>query len=185
MMPHHVMRLLLVLLAAPLAAQSVPSFATVRGELAFDGDATLGDFTGRTSTITGRLVGADSLVRVRGWVEARAGTLVTGNGRRDRDMYKSLEVGKFPTIRFDLDALAPGRSSGDSLAVTLRGRFTIHGVTREHAVPGWAWISATRVRFKGQLPMNLHDYRIGGLSKMLGLLKMHPDIVTRIDVEFR
>jgi hypothetical protein len=34
------------------------------------------------------------------------------------------------------------------------------------------------------LPLNLKDYQIGGLSKMLGVLKMQEEIVVRIDVMF-
>lgn len=167
-----------------LPAQGIPSMSRVSGELAFDGKATLGDFTGTTNAVSGSLLGAQELEGVRGWVMAPAASLTTGNGRRDRDMYASLEVERHALIRFDLDALAPGPRDGDSTRVTLRGRFTIHGVTREHAVPGWVWLTATSARFKGRLPMNLKEFQIGGLSKMLGVLKMDEEIVVRIDVRF-
>ena len=99
-------------------------------------------------------------------------------------MYSSLEVAKYPTLRFDLDDLAAGPAQGDSMPVTLRGRFTLHGVTKQHAVPGWLWLTAQGARFRGQLPMNLKEYQIGGLSKMLGVLKMQEEIVVRIEVAF-
>lgn len=174
----------LVLWTASLSAQSVPSMTLRSGRLAFDGKATLGNFTGTTTTVTGSLTGAASLEGVRGWVEAPSRSLVTGNGRRDRDMYSSLEVARFPALRFDLDDLAAGTMQGDSMPVTLRGRFTLHGVTRQHAVPGWLWLTMAGARFRGQLPMNLKDYGIGGLSKMLGVLKMQEEIVVMIDVTF-
>jgi hypothetical protein len=41
------------------------------------------------------------------------------------------------------------------------------------------------IRLKSTFPMNLTDYQIGGLSKMLGLLKMHPDIVVHVDLLFK
>ena len=173
-----------ILWGAHLPAQAVPSMRVRSGSLAFDGKATLGDFTGTTTTVTGTLTGAPALEGVRGWVEAPSRSLVTGNGRRDRDMYSSLEVAKFPTLRFDLDDLAAGPAQGDSMPVTLRGRFTLHGVTKQHAVPGWLWLTAQGARFRGQLPMNLKEYQIGGLSKMLGVLKMQEEIVVRIEVEF-
>lgn len=171
-------------LAVPLKAQQVPAMRVVSGTLAFDGDATVGDFTGTTTSVTGALTAAASVEDVRGWVEAPARTLVTGNGRRDRDMYKSLEVEQHPTLRFDLEGLAAGQPEGDSIPVTLRGQFTIHGVSRQHAVPGWLWLTPSNVRFRGRLPMNLKDYQIGGLSKMLGMLKMNERIVVRVDVRF-
>ena len=32
--------------------------------------------------------------------------------------------------------------------------------------------------------MNVKDYKVGGLSKMLGILKFNPRIVVRMDVLF-
>jgi hypothetical protein len=81
-------RVLTLLLLAPglLAAQRpVPNSSTVTGTLSYDGRATLGNFTGTTDSVTGRLVGAADLAQVSGHVEARAATLKTGNGKRDRD----------------------------------------------------------------------------------------------------
>lgn len=175
---------LLFCLVTPVASQAVPAMSVRSGTLAFDGKATLGDFTGTTTTVSGALVGAAQLEGVRGWVEAPSASLVTGNGRRDRDMYASLEVERYPTLRFELDDLAVGQMEGDSIPVTLRGRFTLHGVTRQHAVPGWVWLTPQTARFVGRLPLNLKDFRIGGLSKMLGILKMQEEIVVRMDVTF-
>jgi len=187
MMSARVMGLLLcatTLLPQTAEAQAVADRATVRGTLSFDGRGSLGSFIGRTTTLRGALIGAPSLEGVRGWVEGDAKTLVTGNGRRDRDMWKSLEVERFPMVRFDLDAVAPGATDHDSVAVTLRGRFTIHGVTRESAVRGWAHVAPGRVRFHGLTPLVLTDYGIGGLSKAFGLLKMDPDVVVRMELTF-
>ena len=165
-------------------AQTLPDASLARGTLAFDAKATLGPFTGVTSTVTGRLTGAAALSGVRGWVEAPAKSLTTSNGHRDRDMAGSLEIAKYPVIRFDLDGVTPGEVRGDSTAVTLRGRFTIHGQTRDASVPGWVWLRVNGARFRGALPMNVKDYGVGGLSKMLGVLKMNETIIVRIDVEF-
>jgi polyisoprenoid-binding protein YceI len=173
-----------IALPLQLAAQAIHDAPLAKGTLAFDGRATLGDFTGTTSTVKGQLVGAATIHEVRGWVEAPTRTLMTGNGKRDRDMYGSLEVEKYPTMRFDLDRVEAGESHGDSTAVTLHGRFTIHGKTLEAAVSGWVWLRAGSTRFRGSLPMDARDYGIGGLSKMLGVLKMNPKLLVRMDVEF-
>ena len=82
---------------ATLAAQrAIPSGAIRTGVLSFDGRATVGDFTGRTSTMTGEMIGAADLSAVRGWVETPVKTLVTGNAKRDRDLNKSMESGSTP-----------------------------------------------------------------------------------------
>jgi polyisoprenoid-binding protein YceI len=169
---------------ASLSAQAIPDLPVTTGDLAFDGSGTLGSFTGTTSRVRGALVGGVDLEAVRGWVEADAATLVTGNGRRDKDMRSSLEVERFPVIRFDLAAVGAGLADADSIPVTLRGTFTIHGVQREQAVTGWVWRAGDQVRFRGRTPMNLKDYKIGGLSKLFGALKMNEEIVVRMDVTF-
>jgi polyisoprenoid-binding protein YceI len=154
------------------------------GTLSFDGKATLGDFTGVTTTVSGEMVGGPGLADVRGWVEAPVTTLKTGNGRRDKDLNKSMESEQFPTIRFDLDSVRPQWERGDSAAVELVGRFTIHGVTQERTFRAAVLFEGDGVRVKASLPLNLKDYRIGGLSKFLGTIKMHPDILVHIDVLF-
>lgn len=166
------------------SAQAVPDAPLLRGTLAFDADATLGAFTGTTSTLTGHLAGASDLSGVRGWVQALTVSLTTNNGHRDRDMASSLEIPKYPIIRFDLDGVTPGATQGDSIPVTLHGRFTIHGQTRSASLPGWVWLRANGARFRGSVPMNVKDYGVGGLSKMLGLLKMNEMITVRVDLEF-
>ena len=155
-----------------------------QGVLSFDGNATMGDFTGTTSTVSGQMTGGSDLSAVRGWVEAPVNTLVTGNGRRDRDLNKSMESDQFPAMRFDLSRVTPGVSRGDSTAVTLGGSFTIHGVKREVTMPATVVFQSGAVHLRSSFPLNLTDYQIGGLSKMLGLLKMHPDIVVHVDLLF-
>ena len=107
-------------------------------------------------------------------------------GKRDRDLRKSMEVDSFPTMRFDLArvAIADEQLPSDSTAVTLRGRLTIHGVTHDVDIPARVWITADTIRVRGDFPLNLKDYRIGGLSKMLGILKMHENIEVHVDLVF-
>lgn len=152
--------------------------------LSFDGHATLGDFSGRTTTVTGALVGAPSIESVTGWVEAPVGTLRTGNGRRDRDLNASMESGKFPVIRFELTSVAERAVRGDTVDVTLRGAFIIHGVRREAEISAFALFRPDAVEVSGSTPLDLDDYAIKGLSKMLGVLKMHPGIEVHLDVTF-
>lgn len=165
-------------------AQGVVDGTLKQGVLSFDGRATMGDFVGTTSTVSGGMTGGVDLTAVRGWVEAPVNTLKTGNGRRDRDLNKSMESDKFPTMRFDLTQVTPGVSRGDSTAVTLGGTFTIHGVKRDVTLPATVVFHPGGLQLRSTFPLNLNDYEIGGLSKMLGLLKMHPDIVVHVDLLF-
>jgi polyisoprenoid-binding protein YceI len=154
------------------------------GTLSFDGHATLGDFIGTTQTVTGEFEGAPELDGVHGWVEAPVQTLLTGNGKRDRDLNKSMESALYPTLRFELTGVSAEPGAQDSLPVTLHGRLLIHGVTRDVSLAGILVLMNDQVRIRSSFPLNLKDYRIGGLTKMLGMLKMHEDIVVHVDVTF-
>jgi polyisoprenoid-binding protein YceI len=166
-------------------AQSAIAPAKVTaGTLSFDGHATVGDFVGTTSTVTGEMSGGASLASINGWVEAPVNTIKTGKDKRDRDMNKSMESDQYPMIRFELDSLTPGAMTGDSTGVTLHGKFVIHGVTRPADLAGKVMLTRLEAHVWAGAPMNLKDYKIGGLSKALGILKMHENIEVHIDVTF-
>jgi polyisoprenoid-binding protein YceI len=180
--------LLLSLAGAPLAAQApvegtIPDGTVRQGTLSFDGRATTGAFSGTTTSVTGEMHGG-GLSEVRGWVEAPVRTLGTGNQRRDRDLNKSMESEKYPTIRFELTGVAAPETTGDSVNVVLHGRFIIHGVTREATVPASVAFHPEGIHLRGETPLNLKDYKIGGLSKALGMLKMDEKILVYVDLMF-
>ncbi len=180
---------MVTLLAGPAPAEAaaqapIPPGKVASGTLSFDGHATTGDFTGTTTTVTGEMSGGPDLSSVHGWVEAPVRTLVTGKGKRDADLNKSMESDKYPVIRFELDSLTPGQVAGDTTEVTLQGRFVIHGVTRDASLRGRVLLDRAGARVWADTPLNLKDYRIGGLSKMLGVLKMHENIEVHVDVSF-
>ncbi len=176
---------LAIVLAGPLSGQATLTAGRVmHGTLSFDGHSTLGNFVGVTDSVTGEVHGGPALTDVRGWVEARVASLRTGNGHRDRDMNASMESSRFPAMRFDLAGVTPGPVVGDAQQVGLRGRLTLHGVTRDadltatlHRAPGTA-------RLTTSFQLNLTDYHIGGLTKMLGVLRMNEVIVVHVDVTF-
>jgi polyisoprenoid-binding protein YceI len=179
--------LAILLRVAPAGAQAptpIPAGSVREGVLSFDGKATAGDFTGTTSTVSGELKGGATLADASGFVEAPVKSLVTGNGRRDKDLNKSMESDTFPVMRFELAGVDSARVSGDSTLASLRGRLLIHGVTRAVELPAVLQFSSDGLRVRTTFPLNLKDYKIGGLSKMLGMLKMHPDIVVHVDVQF-
>lgn len=171
-------------LSAALPGQTWPTGPVRKGTLAFDARATLGDFTGTTDSVRGQLTGGDSLAAVRGWVEAPVSSFRTGNGRRDRDLYKSMESDVHPFIRFQLEGVEPQWERGDSASVVLVGKFTIHGETRPGRLVALVHRGSEGIRVTTELPMNVKDYKVGGLSKFFGTFKMHPDIKVRVDVTF-
>ena len=165
--------------------RQIPNGQLVSGTLSFDGHATAGDFVGKTTTVSGQVRGASELKGVSGWVEAPVRSLKTGNDRRDRDLNKSMESEKYPVLRFDLARVAAEGGSPDSLTVTLHGKLTLHGVAREVELPAAVQFTSSDARVRTTFPLNLKDYHIGGLSKMLGMLKMYEDIEVHADLHFR
>ena len=172
-------------MVAAQATRSIPDGRVTSGTLSFDGRATAGDFVGTTSTVSGQLTGASDVTGVRGWVEAPVNTLKTGNGRRDKDLNKSMESEKFPVLRFELARVTSTGGTADSLGVVLHGALAIHGVTRDVDLPATIKLAGSMARVHTDFPLNLKDYRIGGLSKMLGMLKMYEDIKVHSDLVFQ
>jgi len=168
----------------PYSRRPVPSAAVTKGNLSFDGRATAGDFTGGTSTVRGELTGGNDLRDVHGWVEAPVATLVTGNRKRDTDLNKSMESERYPTIRFELTRVTPRTEQGDTVLVDLQGNFQIHGVERAVSVPATVVLGAGTTRVRGVTAMNLKDYRIGGLTKAWGMLRMYEGIGVHFDLTF-
>jgi hypothetical protein len=101
---------------------AIPSMPLASGRLSFDGHASVADFTGTTTTVTGEMTGGESLAAVRGWVESPVKTLDTDNGGA--------------------------------------------------------------LRLRSDFPLDLGDYEIGGLTKMLGMLRMEEGIEVHVDLTF-
>ena len=186
-------RLLLAMLTCPglvgapvLSAQERPvsSGRVVSGTLSFDGHATVGDFVGTTKVVSGQVTGAPALSAVHGWVEAPVRTLTSGNGKRDKDLNKSMESSQYPNIRFELSGVTPRGGTADSVAAVLHGALLIHGVTRKVNLPATVHFEGDKARVRSDFPLSLKDYRIGGLSKLLGVLKMYDGIEVHVDLLF-
>jgi polyisoprenoid-binding protein YceI len=166
------------------APNPVPSGQVSRGTLSFDGHATVGDFIGTTDSVSGHMTGGDVLTAVRGWVEAPVRTLKTGDKRRDKDLNKSMESDKYPKMRFELEGVTPKQGKAAGIPVVLHGTLLIHGVSRKVDLPATIGFQNRQARVRSDFPLNLKDYRIGGLSKMLGMLKMSENIEVHVDLLF-
>jgi polyisoprenoid-binding protein YceI len=178
--------LVLLALAGSATAQRPIGNGTIKeGTLSFDGKATAGDFVGTTTTVTGEITGGASLDAVRGWVESPTSSLRTGNDHRDRDMLtKSLEADKFPTMRFQVTTLKAEKEEGDSVAVALTGELSLHGETRPVEVAGTVVRREGEARLRASFPVDVRDYKVGSLSRFLGMFKMDPHILVHVDVTF-
>jgi polyisoprenoid-binding protein YceI len=164
---------------------AVPAATLGEGTLSFDGHATTGDFVGTTSGVTGAVLASPDYASVHGWVEARVATLRTGNGLRDRDLRKVMEVDTYPTMRYDVSgATVRSATRPDSVSLVLHGTLRLHGVARTVDVPVTVARGDGAARVFGTFPLNVTDYGVRGLSKMMGMLKMHEGIEVHLALRF-
>jgi polyisoprenoid-binding protein YceI len=186
------LRLLLVVMTLPVAGSAVAQdgasetrSALLSGTLSFLGHSTVGDFVGSTSHVSGAVAGDPS--GAHGWVEAPVATLVTHNDHRDRDLRAAMEVDRYPTMRFDLDSVVTVSSreeAGETFDVLLHGRLAIHGVTRVVELPAAVSRRGDTLHVNAGFPVDVTDYRVGGLKKLFGILRMRRQIEVRVDLRF-
>ena len=169
----------------PLATWPAPDAVLRAGTLSFTGHSTLGDFVGTTTAATGGVTGNAEVANAHGWVEAPVATLSTGNGLRDRDMRAAMDVAKYPTMRFELAGVTvESEVPSDTVAGMLRGALTIHGVTRDVEIPATLIAAADTIDVSGEFPVDLGDYKVGGLTRLFGTLRVRRKIEVRFHVRF-
>jgi polyisoprenoid-binding protein YceI len=163
-----------------------PNAVLRSGTLSFTGHSTLGDFVGTTTAVSGGVTGNAELANARGWVEAPVTTLSTGNGLRDRDLRTAMDVAKYPTMRFELAGVTVESPAAPSDTVTgvLRGALTIHGVTRNVAIPATLIRAAETIDVSGAFPVELADYKVDALTRLFGALRVRRNIEVRFHVRF-
>jgi polyisoprenoid-binding protein YceI len=169
---------------SPEAPTALRSATLQEGALSFDGHATMGDFVGTTTSVTGAATAGPDLASTRGWVEAPVATLHSGNKLRDRDMRAVLEVDKHPSMRFDLTGVTVRSTSADRSYVTLHGTLRLHGVSRSVDIPATVAREGDVARVVATFPVNVSDYEVRGLTKMLGMLRMQERIEVHLALRF-
>ena len=106
----------------------------------FVSDAPLERITGVSGTVSGELnLDPNALGSARGTVAVDIASIRTGLDLRDEHLHGPdwLDAGHHPQATFEITAVegATALRADETLRVTLRGRFTLHGVTREISAP--------------------------------------------------
>jgi polyisoprenoid-binding protein YceI len=158
---------MLTLLAVLL--QAVPSAKLVSADIWFDAKASVADFQGRATVVTGTLE----------WVEVRWADIDTKNGTRNRHMLKTVDAEHFPTIRFDLTG-----TTADTGQVRLKGTLTLHGVSQpvERPVVIHAWPDSAAVA--ADFPVDMRDYGIKPPVKFV-IARMGPVVQVHVRLVFQ
>src|SRR6056297_4211127 len=120
--------IIFLLISSSVNAQS---FMTEEGDVEFTSSVPLHTFTGTSSQLKGLIDLDKNLVDF--YIDLQ--TLDTGNGRRDRDMYSTLNVEEHPFAEFTGELISDFDPDSDtSQDVTVEGDFTVNGVDRKITV---------------------------------------------------
>ncbi|HEY2597769.1 MAG TPA: YceI family protein [Candidatus Dormibacteraeota bacterium] len=147
------------------------SVAGYRIKELFVGQASKHEAVARTSTITGGLtVSGDSsgyqlssltftanLSSLHS-VDSVAGRDVT---QRDGVVSRQLDVQQFPTATFvAISATVPSAISSSAVDVTVTGKLTIHGVTRDVTIKAKAQLAGSKAEIAGNTSVVMTDYGV-------------------------
>ena len=118
---------------------------------------------GRTKAVTGTMeVAGDTVEQVR--IEANLTQLTSDESRRDNAIrQRGLESERFPTATLELAEpirLPSTPAQGEAVRGRGKGRFTVHGVTREVDLDLSGRWSGSTIQIVGQFPVKMSDYQI-------------------------
>lgn len=132
-------------------------YMTESGYVEFESSVPLHSFSGESEYLTGMIDPAENLVDF--YLDLN--TLKTGIDRRDRDMYRTLNVDEYPFAEFtgSLKSMFDMDSS-EKQRVTVKGEFTIRGVTRKVKIDGNIQVSGDELILEASWTLRLDVYDI-------------------------
>jgi len=132
-------------------------YFTNSGHAEFTSRVPLHSFTGESSHLTGMIDLEERIVDF--YIDLR--TLRSGIDRRDRDIYRTLNVENHPFAEFNGTLDTPFNANDNEIhEVTATGEFTIHGVIREISVNGTLQMQGENLKLIVEWELNLNDYDI-------------------------
>ena len=132
------------------AHQAVARTSDVSGQVVITQSS--GTYQMSSATVTAQLANLASVDQV-------AGYNVTN---RDRIVQRSLDVASFPTATFVADpvTLPSGAASGQTVTVTVRGKLTVHGVTKAVTATLQLRVSGGAAQIAGTVATNMTDFGV-------------------------
>jgi polyisoprenoid-binding protein YceI len=155
----------------------------------FVSDAPLEKFTGKSTKLSGEItVDPDKVEKGKGDVRADAASIKTNVALRDEHLAGEnwLDAKKYPEAKFVITKIsgATKLKPNDLTEVSLKGKFTLHGVTKDVATtakvrytPG----AKPSLRVVSSFTVHLEDYKVS-IPKIVSL-KVSPDIVVNVDLK--
>ncbi len=130
--------------------EAVARTSAVSGSMTVSGDATSG-YRVNAITVTAALTGLHS-------VDAVAGRDVT---QRDFFVSRSMDLQQFPNATFSAtSASVPGPVTSEVVDVSIPGRLTIHGVTKDVTATAKAQVVSGKIEIAGTIAIDMTDYGV-------------------------
>ena len=177
----------LVLATAAVASADTLEMQVRRARVSFVSEAPLETINGRTTQASGTFrLDPSNLSATRGTITVPVASLRTGIDLRDQHLHGEdwLDAGSHPNATFEITGVTGARSlqANQDADVTLRGNFTIHGVSRPvTARTRVKWDGGTRVQGRSQFTVKLdqHGVEIPAIVQA----KVSNEITVRIDFQ--
>lgn len=161
--------------ASGLAHDHVIKATGLTGSVVVD-PASLATAAVEVTVQTKGLVNDEPLLRKRygleGEVNEKDRAAILDNMRNE----DQLDIQKFPTIRFVSTSVVPGAGT----ALTLKGRLTIKGVTKDISLPCDVAIKDKTVDGKGTVRLKTSDFGIEPYSAFLGAVRNQDEIILHV-----
>jgi len=180
-------------LVLPVAAEADATTYRVRADgksrVEFESDAPLETMTGKSSKVSGSLtVDPSDITKTTGSFKVPVKSLRTGNDLRDEHLQGDgwLNAKKNPNIHFEIAEVVLGKKGpkelkqGKDTKVTVKGKFTAHGVTQMVTTSGTVNWSGDSLRIKASFTAKLEDHQISVPS--IVRLKVSNDIAVSVDL---
>ena len=148
--------LLSLLLFSSVTAFS-QSYISESGKAVFYSKVPLHNFSGTSNNLVGLINLDDMLVDFYMDLE----TLDTGNGKRNKDMKKTLKTKKYPYGEFKGELISDfDPSNTEEQPAKVKGTFSIHGESQEMEAEGTLQLTDEGLLVKAGWILNLEDYKI-------------------------
>lgn len=109
----------------------------------------------------------------------------SGKGAMNRKMHGALKEDKHPNITFELSGseLAEGDISDSKFELTVKGKLTVAGVTKDVTIPVTAnLIDGNTYQFSGNYKINMKDYKVDPPTAMFGAVRAGEMVTVVFDI---
>ncbi|WP_116788687.1 YceI family protein [Flavobacterium psychrotrophum] len=176
--------LLLLLFVVTTASAQETLTIEPKPTLKISGTSSLHDWEMISNTATGKLVAVMDGAKIEKInsliIEMPAESIKSGKSGMDKNAYKALNTSQYKTVKFELK-LATKTTTG----WTLKGNFTIAGVTKEANIAVKETATAGKNTLSGDYSFKLTDYKITPPTALLGTVKTGDAVKISFVINFK